>query len=88
MQFSMLSMLNFNQKFFYIINNRYIEIINAKYDSFMINDTCTVSLDNYVSLPAKVVRLIAFFFKKKAIFVWLLCWPLAGQLGSQLMRCL
>ena len=52
------------------------------------NDVLTASLADFVSLPAKVIWLTAFFFKKKVIFVWLLCWPFASQPGSQLMKCL
>ena len=81
------NILNLIEKFLYIINNRYSEIICAKYDSSIMNDACTVCLADYVSLPAKVVWLTAFFSKKKVIFVWLLCQPLASQLRGQLMRC-
>ena len=82
-----LNNLNLIEKFLYIINNIYSEIICAKYDSSIMNNACTVCLANYVSLPAKIVWPTAFFLKKKAIFVWLLCWPLASQLNGQLMRC-
>ena len=44
-------------------------------------------LADFAGLPAKVVQLTTFFLKKKAIFVWLMCWPLAGQPGSQHMGC-
>ena len=60
--------LNLIEKFLYIINNRYSEIICAKYDSSIMNDVHTVCLADYVSLPAKVIWLTAFFLKKKAIF--------------------
>ena len=78
MQSITLNILNLIEKFLYIINNRYSEIICAKHDSSIMNDACTVCPANYVSLPAKVVWPTAFFSKKKAIFVWLLCWPLAS----------
>ena len=58
----------------------------AKYDRSKMNDACTVCLADFVGLPAKVIWLTAFFSKKKMIFVWLLCWPLADQPGSQLMN--
>ena len=76
------------EKFLYIINDRYSEVMCAKYDRSRMNDVLTVCLANFVSLPAKVVQLTAFFSKKKTIFVWLLCQPLAGQPGSQLVNCI
>ena len=54
----------------------------------MMNNVLTVCPADFVGLPAKVIWPTAFFLKKKAIFVWLLCWPLAGQPGSQLMNCI
>ena len=81
------NILKLIEKFLYIISNRYSEIICAKYDSSIMNDVHTVCPADYVSLAAKVVWPTAFFLKKKAIFVWLLCWLPSGQLGSQLMRC-
>ena len=57
----------------------------AKYGRSRMNDACTISLANFVGLPAKVVQLTTFFLKKKAIFVQLLCWLLAGRPGSQHM---
>ena len=59
----------------------------AKYDRSRMNDACTVCPADFVSLPAKVIWPTTFFSKKKVIFVWLLCWPLAGRPGSQLMNC-
>ena len=56
----------------------YSEVLIAKYGGSRMNDVCTVSLADFVSLPAKVIWLTTFFLKKKAIFVWLLCWPLAS----------
>ena len=47
----------------------YSEVLIAKYGGSRMNDACTVSLANFVSLPAKVIRLTAFFLKKKSIFV-------------------
>ena len=76
------------KKFLYIINARYSGVTCAKYDRSRMNDACTVCLANYVVLLAKVVWLTAFFLKKKAIFVWLLCWPPASQPESQLMNCI
>ena len=58
----------------------------AKYDRSRMNDACTVCPANFVSLLAKVIQLTAFFSKKKTIFVLVLCWPSAGQPGSQLMN--
>ena len=78
MQFITSDILNLIEKFLYIINNRYSEIICAKYDSSIMNDACTVCPADYVGLPAKVIWPTAFFSKKKAIFVWLLHWLLAG----------
>ena len=58
----------------------------AKYDRSRISDVHTVCPADVVSLPAKVIWPTAFFLKKKMIFVWLLCQPLASQPGSQLMN--
>ena len=66
------------EEFLYIINDRHSEVMCAKYGRSRMNDVCTVCLAIFVSLPAKVIWLTAFFSKKKAIFVWLLCQPLAG----------
>ena len=60
----------------------------TKYDRSRVNDVLTVCPADFVGLPAKVVWLTAFFLKKKAIFVWLLCQSLAGQPGSQLVNCI
>ena len=56
----------------------YIKVLVAKYGGSGMNDACTISLASFVSLPAKIVWPTTFFLKKKAIFVCLLCWPLAG----------
>ena len=61
-----------------IINNKYYMVEGAKYDSSIMNDVHTNYPANIVSLPAKVIWPTAFFLKKKAIFVRLLCRPLAG----------
>ena len=36
----------------------------AKYGISGMNDVCTIGLANFVGLPAKVIWLTAFFFKK------------------------
>ena len=69
----MKNILNLFKKFLYIINDRHSEVMCAKYGRSRMNDACTVCLANFVGLLAKVVWLTAFFSKKKAIFVWLLC---------------
>ena len=56
----------------------YIEVLIAKYGGSGMNDACTISPADFVSLPAKIIWLTTFFSKKKAIFVRLLHWPLAG----------
>ena len=75
------------KEFLYIINDRHSEVMCAKYGRSRMNDVCTVYPADFVGLPAKVIWLTTFFLKKKAIFVWLLCRPLASQPGSQLMNC-
>ena len=72
------NILNLFKKFLYIINDRHSEVMCAKYGRSRMNDVCTVCLADFVSLPAKVVQLTAFFLKKKVIFVWLLCRPSAS----------
>ena len=47
----------------------YSEVLIAKYGGSRMNDACTISLADFVSLPAKVIWLTTFFSKKKAIFV-------------------
>ena len=83
----MKNILNLFEKFLYIINDRHSEVMCVKYGRSRMNDVCTVCPANFVGLPAKVIQPTAFFSKKKAIFVQLLCWPSAGRLGSQLMNC-
>ena len=51
MQYITSNILILIKKFLYIINDRYIEIISAKYDSSMKNDVLTVCPANFVSLP-------------------------------------
>ena len=58
-------------KNFIDIINKYYVVVGAKYDSSIINDACTNYLADVVSLPAKVVWPMAFFLKKKVIFVQL-----------------
>ena len=87
MQFVMSNIFSFIENFIDIINNKCCLIMGAKYHNFSMNNACTVCPADNVSLHAKVIQLTAFFFEKKSIFVQLLCWPSAGQLGSQLMKC-
>ena len=84
----MLNIFNLIETFLDIINNKHCLITCAKYYSSSMNDAHTIYPADIVSPPAKVVWLAAFFLKKKTIFVWLLCWLLAGQLGSQIMKCI
>ena len=83
----MSNIFNLIENFIDIINNKCSLIMGVKYYNFSMNDVHTICPANNVSLPAKVVQLTAFFLKKKLIFVWLLCQPSAGRLGSQLMKC-
>ena len=80
----MKNILNLIEKFLYTINDRHSEVMCAKYGRSRINDACTVCLADFVSLPAKVVQLTAFFSKKKAI----LCTAFVlavGRLTSQIV---
>ena len=81
MQFIMSNISILIEKFLYIINGRYIEIISAKYDSSMMNNALTVCLANFVSLPAKVIWLTAFFLEKKAILYSFCVGHQPGDLG-------
>ena len=74
-----LNILILIKKLLYIINNRYGEIICAKYDSSSMINVCTACPADGVGLPAKVIWLTTFFLEKKVIFVWLLCRLPAGQ---------
>ena len=87
MQFIMSNIFHFVENFPDIINNKHCLIMCAEYYNTNMNDACTICLADNVSLPTKVAWPTAFFLKKKMIFVWLLCWLLAGQLRSQLMKC-
>ena len=71
-----------------IINNEHYLITCAKYHSSNMNDVYTICPADSVGLPVKVIWPTAFFLKKKTIFIQLLGWPLASQLGSQLMKCI
>ena len=64
----------------------YSEVLIAKYGGPGMNDMHTINLADFVGLPAKIVWLTTFFLKKKAIYVRLLHWLLAGQFGSQHMN--
>ena len=52
----------------------------AKYGRSRMNDVHTISLADFVGLPAKIVWPTTFFLKKNAIFVRPLCQPLASRL--------
>ena len=78
MQSIMLNIFKLIKNFIDFINNKYYMVVGAKYDSSIMNDAHTNYPADIVGLPAKVVWLTTFLLKKKAIFVWLLCWPLAG----------
>ena len=47
----------------------YSEVLIAKYGGSRMNDACTISLADFVGLPAKVIWPTTFFLKKKSIFV-------------------
>ena len=83
----MLNNFNLIENFLDIINNKCCLITCAKYYSSRMNNAHTIYPANIVSLPAKVICLTTFYLKKKMIFIWLLCQPSAGQLRSQLMKC-
>ena len=83
----MLNIFNLIENFLDIISNKHYLITRAKYYSSNMNDAYTIYPANIVSPPAKVVWPTAFFLKKKTIFIQLLCWLSAGQLGSQLIKC-
>ena len=81
---------NFNliENFIDINNNKCCLIMGAKYYNSSMNDAHTIYSADIVGHPTQVVQPTAFFLEKKLIFIWLLCWPSAGQLRSQLMRCI
>ena len=84
----MLNIFNLIENFVDIINNKYCLIIGAKYYNSNMNDACTMFPTDIVSHPAKVVWPTTFLVNSECLFVWLLCWPLASQLGHQLMKCI
>ena len=84
----MSNIFNLIENFVDIINTKHCLIICAKYYNSNMNNVHTIYLANIVGHPSKVVWLTTFFSKNKMIFVWLLCQPLAGWLGSQLMKCI
>ena len=76
MQFIMSDTFNLIENFIDIVNNKCCLIMCAKYYNSNMNDACTVYLADIVG-PPKVVQPTAFFSKKKMIFIWFLCQPLA-----------
>ena len=86
MQSVMLNIFNLIENFLDIINNKHCLITCAKYYSSSLNDAHTIYLGDIVGHPAEVVWPTAFLSKKKMIFIWLLFWPSASRLGSQLMK--
>ena len=64
----MKNILNLFKEFLYIINDRHSEVMCAKYGRSRMNDACTVCPADFVGLPAKVVWLTAFLFKKESNF--------------------
>ena len=78
MQSVILKISNLIENFIDFINKECCQIIGAKYYSFNMNSVHTMSPTDIVGCPTKVVWLTTLFSKKKAIFIWLLCWPLAG----------
>ena len=88
MQSVMLNIFNLIGNFIDIINNKCCLIMGAKYYNSSMNNACTIYPADIVGCPTKVIWPTALFSKKKMIFVWLLCWPSAGQLGCQLMKCI
>ena len=81
MQSIMSNIFNLIENFVDIINNKCCLIIGAKYYNSNMNDVHTIYPTDIVGQPAKVIWPTTFFSEKKVIFVQLLCWPLAGQLG-------
>ena len=56
------------EEFLYIINDRYSEVICAKYGRSRVNDAHTINPANFVSLPAKVVWPTTLFSNSESIF--------------------
>ena len=80
------NILDLFEELLYIIYDRHSGDMCAKYGRSRMNDAHTISPADSVGRPAKVGRLTKFFLKKKAIFVRLSCWPMAGRLVSQHMN--
>ena len=70
------------ENFLNIIYARHSEDMCAKFGRSRMNDAHTISLTDFVGLPAKIVWSTAFFLHSEAIFVRLLCRPSAGRLRS------
>ena len=68
MQSITLNILILFKKLFYIINNRYGEIIYAKYDGSMMNDVCTVCPADIVCPPYKSHTADHILFEKESNF--------------------
>ena len=62
------NILNLFEEFLYIINDRYSEVICAKYGRSRVKDACTISLADFASLPAKVVWLLVLFSNSRVNF--------------------
>ena len=86
MQSIMSNIFNLLNNFVDIIDNKYCLITGVKYHSSNMNDVHTMSLTDIVGCPANVIWLTTFFLDSKHLFVWLLCQPLAGRFGHQLMK--
>ena len=65
----MKNILNLFKELLYIIYDKHSEDMCAKYGRSRMNNVHTICLANFVGLPAKVIWPIAFFLKKKLIFV-------------------
>ena len=66
------------KKLLYIINNRYGEIICAKFDGSRMNNACTVCPAECCQPPCKIHMADHVLFEKESNFVQLLCQPSAG----------
>ena len=86
MQSVMSNIFDLIEKFVDIINNKYCLIIGVKYYNSNMNNACTIFPTDIVGCPAKVLWPTALFSNSKCLFVWLLCWLLAAQLGCQLAK--
>ena len=65
----MKNILNLFEELLYIIYDRHNKDMCAKYGRSRMNDPHTICLADFAGLPAKVVWPIAFFLKRKSIFV-------------------